>query len=211
MGALRVALLVVLAGAQASEGADPPQRRGVTIRKANELVRATARLCIVVGRVECGRSIESPHGLRTWHTSEMWALRESDGADEVWFDQCSYRGSLPGRRALFRKRNRLLSNVLAFRLLHAPYRGGHEHEKLAGAFFDVDKESWKSRTEVAAAYPAGLCQRWATRKIESGMSCVDAFSCGLETWSLSLDHVVCGAELDHVETSCSRASRSPPL
>jgi hypothetical protein len=108
-------------------------------------------------------SLEHPRTSLLWSLPEFVELQR--GQFVVDFDQCCYgmrKVASSGERAeqvWRRKRTRLLTNLPSLLSLAKKCRGEHAHEPLQGSVRTAC--GWRSRSELAAAYPRNLCRAWA--------------------------------------------------
>ena len=129
------------------------------IELANKLVEVSCEIAELASQLGIGWSIENPAGSLLWRMPCVQRLFRLGVM--TWFDQCQYGGVLPGQTAPFRKRTRLLSNVVALQDLAKKCGGGHMHDRLVGSFFNPEQQCWCVKTKVAGAYPRQLCRRWS--------------------------------------------------
>ena len=140
------------------DGTDPVETEG------NAHAAFARQVCITCLAASVDFSLEHPRLSFLWWLRSFKALALLPNVRYVDLDQCTF-GARPPDAALFSgdvrtmKPTRILTTAAAMEVLAERCRRDHEHVQLKGnvpAQFGGGK-----RTSKAAAYPEGLCRRWA--------------------------------------------------
>jgi len=101
-------------------------------------------------------SIENPKSSRLWEFGPIAGLASLVGTRFVHFTMCAF-----GERC--KKPTSILTNA-ELDSLGLWCSGGHAHDDLSGqvkVFLPGGRSEWRSKTEIAGAYPRRLCNAWA--------------------------------------------------
>lgn len=126
------------------------------IAAANLLSRRTVSLCRLIAQAGGFWSIENPNSSLLWHLPEV--ARLVGQGSFVRFDACAYGARIPGEGA-FRKRTKLLTNMLPLRGLERRCTCTEPHVELKGKTRVAGR--WVNRTQYASEYTQRLVYKWA--------------------------------------------------